>query len=645
MFLSARGVVGKGSRFATVIHMCGFITAREGRNAGSPIWIASQRRHHDDMPGTADRPRTTRRFLNPTRRRRIMSWLWGRALRPFMLLACAASLLLNLALLMPALYMVQVFDRVFASRSVETLVMLTLFAALALGLGYAMDALRGRALGWAGAVLARRLAPAGLADLLRQSAAPLGRASTDVLRDIAQLRAFLGGQAIQALFDAPWLPVYLLVITMLHPLLGAAAALGALLLGALGVLNERLTRAGSDEVLQRARSAARQADALARNAEVIAGMGMGRAAVAGWSASHDELLQGQHALGERTARLAALARMLRQALQVLLLGLGAWLVIHAGASAGIMVAATILLGRALQPVEQLIAGWKQQVDARSAWRRLAERRLGACGGALELPAPQGRLELESVSFGHQPQRPALIKRVHFRLEAGESVGLVGPSGSGKTTLARLLLGIWQPQAGTVRLDGADITQWDRDALGRHLGYLPQDVELFAGSVAENIARLGPVDDAQVIAAARLAHAHEMILRLPQGYDTPIGDAGSRLSGGQRQRIALARALYGEPRLVVLDEPNANLDAEGDEALRATLQSLKERGATVVVVGHRPALMSRLDKLAVLNDGALVAFDATAALLPQLIASAVAPAHRLPARDQTLPTEAPTGAPA
>jgi PrtD family type I secretion system ABC transporter len=559
-----------------------------------------------------------------------MNWLFASRLRPFVLLACGVSLLLNLAMLAPAIYMTQVFDRVFASRSVQTLVMLSIFAALALALGYAMDALRGRTLAWAGRALEERLAPAALADMLSHAARPSsGRgADTDVLRDVALLRSFLGGPAIQALMDAPWLPVYLLVIALMHPLLGFVATLGALALAALGAVTERLTRAQGAQLLQSSRAIGRRAEALVRNAEVIAGMGLGRAVVGAWRNEHDTLLQAQWQLANRSARLAALARTARQALQVLTLGIGAWLVIGAGASPGVMVATTILLGRALQPLELLIAGWKQQLDARGAWRRLNERRLAHAADAnVTLPAPRGRLDVERVLFGHEAQRPALIKGVQLSLEAGESLGLIGPSASGKTTLARLLLGIWRPQSGTVRLDGADIAQWNRDELGRHVGYLPQDVELFAGTVAENIARLGAVDDARVVEAAQLAHAHEMILRLPQGYDTPIGDGGSRLSGGQRQRIALARALYGEPKLVVLDEPNANLDAEGDEALRAALQTLKARGTTVVVVGHRLALMSRLDKIAVLKDGAVAAFDSTAALLPQLIGAASGPPPR------------------
>jgi len=547
-----------------------------------------------------------------------MSWLFTKQLRPFVLLAAAASLVLNLALLVPAFYMVQVFDRVFASRSVETLAMLSAAAVLALAVGYAMDIVRARALAWAGGALDRRLSPVALATVLRQAAGNSRPVDTDALRDIAQLRTFLSGSGIQALFDAPWLPIYLLVIGCMHPLLGLMAGIGSGLLAGLAVLTERLTRRDAESALQRSRAAHRHADTLTRNAEAIIGMGMTHAAVVGWQSRHERLLEAQARLGASSTRLGATARMMRQGVQLAMLGAGAWLVIHAHASAGIMIAATILLARALHPVEHLVSGWKAQLDARGAWRRLVGRDFAErTSSALKLAAPIGRLEVERVVFGTAPMRPALIKRVSFVLEAGESLGLMGPSASGKTTLIRLILGISKPLAGAVRLDGADIALWERDALGPYVGYLPQDVELFAGTVAENIARLGPVASARVLEAARLAHAHEMILRLPDGYDTEIGEAGARLSGGQRQRIALARALYGEPRLVVLDEPNANLDAEGEAALKSALSDLKARGVTLIMVGHRPALMSQLDKLAVLKDGALDAFGPSSALLPQL----------------------------
>lgn len=556
-----------------------------------------------------------------------MNWLLTSRLRPFVLVAGAASLLLNLALLVPSIYMLQVFDRVFASRSVETLAMLTAFTALALAFAYCMDTARSRALAWAGRALDRRLSPVALASALRQAAGPGERADTDALRDISQLRACLTGSGTQALLDAPWLPIYLIVIYLMHPMLGAMAAIGACLLAGLAVLTERLTRGRTERALRASRATMHLAGTLTRNAEAIIGMGMTRAAVAGWQARHEELLDAQAHLGTASFALAAIARVMRQALQVAILALGAWLVINAHASPGIMVAATILLGRALQPVEHLIGGWKGQVEARGAWRRLSERPAAQpVRDALTLPAPIGRLEVERVAFRIAPARPLLVKSVGFSLEAGESLGIVGPSASGKTTLIRLILGIWKPQAGEVRLDGADIAQWDRDRLGQHVGYLPQDVELFAGTVAENIARLGPVDAQAVVQAAQLAHAHEMILRLPEGYDTQIGEAGAVLSGGQRQRIVLARALHGDPRLVVLDEPNANLDAEGEAALAAALKELQARRVTVVLVGHRPAIMARLDKLAVLKDGALEAFGPTASILPHL--RAVGQANRL-----------------
>jgi len=561
-----------------------------------------------------------------------MSWLFVAQLRSFVLLAGAASLVLNLALLVPSIYMMQVFDRVFSSRSVETLLMLSALAILALALGYCMDVVRARALGWSGRALDRRLSPAALASALRDAAGVSGRANTDVLRDIAQLRAFLSGTGIHALFDAPWLPIYILVIGLMHPVLGLAAALGACLLTALAIVNERLMRDRAERALRCSRETTRHAEALTRNAEVIIGMGMTRAAVGSWQVRHGQLLEAQAQLGTGSSRLSAIARMTRQGLQIVMLAIGAWLVIERHASPGIMVAATILLGRALQPVEQLIGGWKVLVEARGAWQRLSERPAMQTGQAdLELPAPIGRLEVERVIFSAAAARPPLIKGVAFTLEAGESLGVIGPSASGKTTLIRLLLGIWKPQSGVIRLDGADIARWDRDALGKHVGYLPQDVELFGGTVAQNIARLGAVDSEQVVAAARLAHAHDMILRLPDGYETQIGEAGATLSGGQRQRIAFARALYGNPRLVVLDEPNANLDAQGEAALQAALGELKARGVTTIMVGHRPALMSQLDKLAVLNEGALEAFGPSITILPRMHAVAARSNKSIPAQ--------------
>ncbi len=554
-----------------------------------------------------------------------MKWIFARRLRPFVLLAAAVSFALNITMLAPAIYMMQVFDRVFTSGSIETLGMLAGLALLFLVLGYFLDTVRARALAWAGRSLDCKLAPEAIHDSIEQAARGPGRIDTDAIKDIAQLRAFLSGSGVLALFDAPWLPIYLLFITLMHPMLGLTAAFGALALAALGVLTDRMTREQAEESVRRSRESVRLAEKLARNAEVVFGMGMTRTVVGRFSDHHDELLAAQQRHTHISTALSAFGRALRQILQVVMLAVGAWLVIEMKATAGVMIAATILLARALQPVEHLISGWRGLLNARGAWQRLEEREAGhSTAFKLDLPSPTGRVELERISYSFAPTRPPLIKNISLSLTAGESLGVIGASASGKTTLLRLILGVWRPTAGVVRLDGADISRWDRDALGEHVGYLPQDVELFAGSVAENIARLEqPLDAAAsetIVSAARLAHAHEMILQLPDGYDTQIGEGGAVLSGGQRQRIALARALFGEPRLVVLDEPNANLDAQGEAALLAALAELKARGVTVIMVTHNLQLMTALDKLSVLRSGGLEMFGASTAVLARLRAA-------------------------
>jgi PrtD family type I secretion system ABC transporter len=571
-----------------------------------------------------------------------MKWLFARRLRSFVMLAAVASLVLNIALLMPAIYMMQVFDRVLTSGSVETLAMLGIITLLFLGLGYFLDTVRARALAWAGRSLDRLLAPVAIRASLEQAAAGPGRVDTDALRDIAQLRTFLSGPGVLSLFDAPWLPIYLLIITLMHPSLGLAAAIGALALVALGVITDRLTFDHAERSLRSSRAASRLAEKLARNAEAIIGMGMTQRAVAHWGEHHDALLNAQQQHVTTSSALSAFARALRQVLQVVMLGVGAWLVVDMQASAGVMIAATILLSRALQPVEHLIGGWRSLIDARGAWRRLSERTAGEQNGKkVALPAPTGRIDVERVAYTFAPSRPALIKNVSFALAAGESLGVIGASAAGKTTLLRLLLGLRRPQAGVVRLDGADIERWDRDALGEHIGYLPQDVELFAGTVGENIARLGassdPAASERIVRAAQLARAHDMILKLPDGYDTQIGDGGAVLSGGQRQRIALARALYGNPRVVLLDEPNANLDVAGEAALIAAIADLRAHGVTVIMVSHNAMLMAALDKLAVLKEGALEMFGPSAAVLARLRNSA--PSSRVVSFPATRNTEA------
>jgi PrtD family type I secretion system ABC transporter len=548
----------------------------------------------------------------------VMRWLIAAPLREFVLLAAGSSLLLNLAMLVPSLFTLQVFDRVFASRSIDTLLMLSALTVVALGFAYWMDIARANALATAGRELHRALSAAMLERTMRERAAGRRHVEADPRRDVAQLAGFLGSAGARALFDAPWLPIYLLVIGVMHPLLGVAAAAGAVVLAVLAVITERATRGGTEIALQASRGTTRHADTLMRHAEVFFGMGMIHGVVQAWRDRHERSLDQQSRLAAVSAHLAALARVARQGVQLAVLGIGAWLVIDSGASPGIMIAATILLGRALQPVEYLIGGWKQLLDARSAWRRLAEPAIRmADDPRLRLPRPSGRLELERVIFGHDVAAPALIKSVSLSIEPGQSLGIVGASGSGKSTLARLMLGIWQPQGGVVRLDQANIAHWDRTDLGQHIGYLPQDVVLFPGTVAQNIARLGPVDDQEVIRAAELAQAHDLVLRLRNGYDTVVGEGDGALSGGQRQRIGLARALYRQPRLLVLDEPDAHLDADGEEALRKALQSLKACGTTVVCVGHRAGLMAQFDRIAVMKEGRLHAIGPAAAVLAAL----------------------------
>jgi len=543
-----------------------------------------------------------------------MRRLLTKTLRPYVVVAATASLVPNLALLFASRYVLQILDRVFVSRSDETLAMLSLPVLIALVFGYCVDSVRAEALRGAGRILDRLRPPCALLSGLQHATGNAAPGNSHSPRDIAVLRAFLGSNAVLALFDAPWLPLYLLVITLMHPLLGLTAACGAALLIALALL-DTFTRGHRRDAQQHGRGAVGFAQTLTRDAEVI---GMGSTT---------------EALGGAT-RLGALARMSRRVLQIVTLALGAWLVIDARSSPAAMIGATILLARALQPVEQLVSGRKALSEAYAAWTRLSRRSLGDNGSDTALHPLHGRLDLERVVHRAAPGLAPIIRGVSLQLAAGESVGIIGPSAAGKTTLLRLILGILQPCSGAVRLDGADAEQWHRRARGKHVGYLPQDVELFAGTVAQNIARLGPVDSAAVVEAARLAHAHEMIVQLPCGYDTEIGHGGAVLSGGQRQRIALARALYRNPRLVVLDEPNANLDAEGDLALASTIQALKQRGTTLVIAGHRPSLMAQLDKLALLRDGRLEAFGHNDAVLLSTEA-VVTPLRRVPATQHAM----------
>ena len=531
-------------------------------------------------------------------------------LAPVVAYAALFSFAVNLLLLVPPLYMLQVFDRVLTSRHVETLVLLTLAAAGALVIMSALDVLRARLLAGGAILLDRFLGPQVIERVI--GAAASGRGAGDSaysLRDVGTLRAFLTGPAIMAAFDAPWLPFFLVLIALFHPLLGAVALAGALLLVGVAVTNESATRRSTAALQAEGAPAGRFIDGSIRNAEAVHALGMLGDVTRRWMRLNDGALGALARTSEVGGTITGATKLARQSIQIAMLGVGAYLVLEQNISSGVMMAATIILGRALAPVESLIGGWRSFVDAHGALKRLARTFDEARDSAAqtELPAPLGAVSVEGVSFRFPEREQFVLRGVSFTLAPGEALGLVGPSAAGKSTLARVVLGIWKPLTGTARLDGADVHAWSRAQFGRHVGYLPQDVELFAGTVAENIARLGELDSAAVVSAAQRAHCHEMILRLPRGYDTELRDGGVGLSPGQRQRIGLARALYGAPRLVVLDEPNSNLDSEGEDALLACLRDLKAVGATVIVISHRPSLLAAADKMLVLREGAVDAF--------------------------------------
>lgn len=529
-------------------------------------------------------------------------------LQPPLAAALAFSLAINLALLAPSLFMLQVYDRVLVTRSVETLVMLVALAAATLAAFAALDHVRARLLMATGMAAERQLGPAILSRAIAGHARGDSALAKDGLRDLATVRGFLAGPAIVALFDAPWAVIYLGLIAAFDVRLGLLGLASAVLLLALTALNDRRLRAGLADVNDGARAAQCFADRCVAHAEVVTALGMGATMARRWSAQTLAVQQRSLAATAIAGVLQAGSRGFRQMVQVLMLALGAWIVIREGASPGVMIAATIILGRALAPLEQLIASWHALAEVRVAHARLAgllAQPAEGAAGATGLPRPQGRLQAENLGYTAPASGRVLLRQVGFTALPGEILAIVGGSGAGKTTLARLLVGVLKPGAGHVRIDGADTQQYEPCALGAALGYLPQDVELFPGSVADNIARFGEGDvSTAVIDAARAAGAHELILRLPKGYDTPVGEAGRWLSGGQRQRVALARALYGEPALVVLDEPDASLDAEGEDALVAALAGAKTRGAAVVVVTQRRRLLAIADKVLVMNDGCI-----------------------------------------
>jgi PrtD family type I secretion system ABC transporter len=539
----------------------------------------------------------------------------------------AFSLGINILALASPLYMMQLYDRVVSSRSVDTLIMLTLMFALAIGALVVLDTLRGQVLARLGTWLDERLGPAVIVAGLRASLATAsgGRAS-EALRDLMTVRSFLSGPATMPLMDAPWAPLFIGLLYILHPLLGMVGLASGFVLFALAVLNEAITKNPLQQANRAAARTMRTVESAFRNAEVVAAMGMRDGVLRIWRREAHAGKLAQELAGNRAALVQGLSKYTRLMVQSAIMGVGAWLVIEDHASPGVMFGASFLIARALAPVENAIVTWKSVIAARFAYGRLQHllEAVPPTPKGMALPRPQGDLSVERLTYAPPGSDTPILRGISFSLGAGEVLGLVGPSAAGKTTLARCITGAWRPNSGYVRLDGADIAVWHAAEGSDHMGYLPQDVELFAGTVRENIARLRETDPEAVINAAKLAGLHEMIMRLPKGYDSDIGEGGLKLSGGQRQRIGLARALFGEPRVIVLDEPNASLDAEGESALIEAIAQLKARGTTLIVIAHRPSILQHADKVLVLKDGMAAAFGSRDEVIAKLNAPPTGP---------------------
>ena len=517
----------------------------------------------------------------------------------------------NILMLTGAFFMLEIYDRVLPSRSVPTLVALTVIAVTLFAAMGVLDFIRGRILVRIGASLDEQLS-GRVYDALIRIPLKTGNRNDGLqpLRDLDNIRSFLSGMGPIAFCDLPWIPLYLIICFIFHPLLGFVATLGAMALAALTLLTEYRTR----KPVQKAAHAGHLRNGIAelsqRNAEALTAMGMAGRISARWAEANAKYMAIQREASDVAGGLGSISKIFRMVLQSGVLAVGAWLVINQQATGGIIIAGSILSARALAPVDLAIANWKSFSAARQSWRRLT-RLLAffpARAAPMALEAPQNSIAVESVSTTPPGDQKIVVQDIQFTLQAGSGLGIIGPSGSGKSCLARLLVGVWTPLRGKIRLDGAALDQWTPETLGEHIGYLPQDVELLSGNIAQNIARFE--DDAKpedVLAAAKAAGVHDLIVKMPDGYDTQVGEQGTSLSAGQAQRIALARALYREPFLVVLDEPNSNLDAEGDEALSRAIFSIRERGGIAIVIAHRPSAIAGVDFVLVMNAGRQQAF--------------------------------------
>ncbi|MCX6077344.1 MAG: type I secretion system permease/ATPase [Campylobacterales bacterium] len=533
------------------------------------------------------------------------------------------SLFINLLMLVPSLYMLQLYDRVMTSRSIETLVMLTLIVLILFITMATLEIVRSKILVLVGNKLDNLLSKRVFDSLFDLANAQPGKASSMPLNDLTQIRQFMTGNGLFAFFDAPWMPIYIAVLFMFHPWFGYFAIFAGIVLLILTILNEYDTKEKLLEANVMSRASTMYVDSNLRNAEVVNAMGMKERIQHIWRDKYYAFLNAQTDASNKAGVWSNVSKSLRMLFQSLMLGLGGYLAIKSEVSPGMMIAGSIIMGRALAPLDLMIGSWKGFSSARTSYERLEGllENFPKDKEHMQLPAPQGEILLEGVVVIPPNAQQPSIRGISMKIDKGDVVGIVGPSAAGKSSLARIILGLWPLSAGKARLDKADIYQWDKVDLGKYIGYLPQDIELFEGTISQNISRFAEVDSAKVVEAATKAGVHEMILRLPNGYDTKIGAGGESLSGGQRQRVGFARAIYNNPVLVVLDEPNSNLDDQGEAALVEAIKALKESKTTVIIITHRPNILQVTNKLAVIKQGLLELYGDTNEVLARLAAAA------------------------
>ena len=526
------------------------------------------------------------------------------------------SMFINVLMLVPPLYMLQLYDRVLTSRSESTLYMLTLIVIVLFVTMGLLEVVRSRVLVKFGNRFANILSNRIFESTFELANKKPEAASSRLMGDFTQLRQFLTGNGLFAFFDAPWIPIYIIVLFLFHPYFGFFAIFAAITLVAITFLNEYTTKEKMDNANTLNRDSMMQLEANIRNAEVINAMGMKTNVRKKWEEKYFGFLNAQNDASNKAGIWSNLSKTLRMFFQSMILGLGAYLAVNMELSAGMMIAGSIIMGRALAPLDLMINTWKGFSGARMSYKRIDQllKDFPKNKEYMELPAPKGFISVEGVYAKPPASNKYTLENLNFSINKGDILGVIGASAAGKSTLARIILGVWPVQIGTVRIDGADISQWDREHLGKYIGYLPQDIELFSGTISENIARFNEVDSQKVIEAAMKAGVHEMILRLPEGYDTVIGSGAVVLSGGQRQRIGLARAIYDNPVFVVLDEPNSNLDEQGELALLKTVEELKQSGTTVVIITHRPNILKVTNKILIMNSGKIERYASTEEIL-------------------------------